>query len=108
MLNCVIKATLRLTKEETKLKEELNTRIREQYKSCATGECADLLKAVLKAKMVKQQDAAAARFTKCMTECETVGQLNLRATDQKFLKNHRIGIRLGNRSAKEQTLQPED
>ncbi|KFD60176.1 hypothetical protein M514_06427, partial [Trichuris suis] len=89
MLNCVIKATLRLTKEETKLKEELNTRIREQYKSCATGECADLLKAVLKAKMVKQQDAAAARFTKCMTECETAVEEERGKLHELRVKNHR-------------------
>ncbi|KFD48399.1 hypothetical protein M513_10699, partial [Trichuris suis] len=63
-------ATLRLTKEETELKERLEAKIREQSRNCTMGQCADLRKAMLKAKDLANQDSAADQLVKCLRTCK--------------------------------------
>ncbi|KHJ47243.1 hypothetical protein D918_02817 [Trichuris suis] len=63
-------ATLRLTKEETELKERLEAKIREQSRNCTMGQCADLREAMLRAEDLADQDSAADRLVKCLRTCK--------------------------------------
>ncbi|KFD45428.1 hypothetical protein M513_13694 [Trichuris suis] len=82
-------ATLRLTKEETELKERLEAKIREQSRNCTMGQCADLREAMLRAEDLTDQDSAADRLVKCLKTCKRAVRDEIERLNDLQVKNER-------------------
>uniref|UniRef100_A0A5S6QH39 Uncharacterized protein n=1 Tax=Trichuris muris TaxID=70415 RepID=A0A5S6QH39_TRIMR len=61
---------LKLTKEETERKENLDAEIRKQDQTCKTTKCAGQRQAILAAVKPEDQVSAAENFFECMKECK--------------------------------------